>query len=87
MEGDRVDLFEPGQASHVLPFSEFEAIYPGGVLPCRPKEKQLADPDALGAASAKFGFRWFIPELLKHRRIFRDVLLASFAIQLMANDA
>ena len=31
-----------------------------------------------------FGFGWFIPELVKHKRIFRDVLLASLAIQLMA---
>jgi len=30
-----------------------------------------------------FGFRWFVPELLKHQRIWRDVLLASLAIQLV----
>lgn len=30
-----------------------------------------------------FGFRWFIPELLKHKTIWRDVLLASLAIQLV----
>ena len=85
MEGDRVALFEQGQASHtILPFREFEARYAGQVLLAAPKEKPLTDPDALSAAGAKFGFRWFISELLKHRRIFRDVLLASFAIQLMA---
>src|SRR5262245_4644473 len=33
--------------------------------------------------AAKFGFRWFYPELLKHRHIWRDVLVASLAIQLM----
>ncbi len=85
VEGDRVALFEQGQTSHtILPFSEFEARYAGQVLLAAPKEKPLADPDASSAAGAKFGFRWFIPELLKHRRIFRDVLVASFAIQLMA---
>lgn len=31
----------------------------------------------------RFGFRWFIPELLKHRHIWHDVLLASLAIQLV----
>jgi len=31
----------------------------------------------------KFGFRWFVPELLKHKKIWRDVVLASFAIQLV----
>ncbi|MDR0777355.1 MAG: peptidase domain-containing ABC transporter [Azonexus sp.] len=30
-----------------------------------------------------FGFRWFIPELLKHKPIWRDVLVASLAIQLV----
>ncbi len=67
-----------------MSFGEFEAPYGGQVLLATPKENPLNDPDALGAAGAKFGFRWFIPELLKHRRIFRDVLAASFAIQLMA---
>jgi len=30
-----------------------------------------------------FGFSWFIPELLRHKTIWRDVLLASLAIQLV----
>ena len=35
------------------------------------------------AETKSFGFRWFIPELLKHKTIWRDVLLASLAIQLV----
>ena len=31
----------------------------------------------------RFGFRWFVPELLKHKTIWRDVLLGSLAIQLV----
>ena len=31
-----------------------------------------------------FGWSWFVPELLRYRRIWRDVLLASLAIQLAA---
>ena len=30
-----------------------------------------------------FGFQWFVPELLKHKTIWRDVLIASLAIQLV----
>jgi len=30
-----------------------------------------------------FGFRWFVPELKKHRRIWSEVLLASLMIQLV----
>jgi subfamily B ATP-binding cassette protein HlyB/CyaB len=33
--------------------------------------------------ATQFGFRWFIPELLKHRAAWRDVLLASLLIQLI----
>ncbi len=34
-------------------------------------------------AQKPFGFSWFIPELLRHKTIWRDVLLASLAIQLV----
>jgi subfamily B ATP-binding cassette protein HlyB/CyaB len=30
-----------------------------------------------------FGFRWFLPELLKHKTIWREVLVASLSIQLV----
>ncbi len=85
IEEGRVAFFEQGASSHtILPLAEFESRYAGMVLQATPKTKPLADPDAQGAARAPFGFSWFIPELLKHRKVFRDVLLASFAIQLMA---
>ncbi|MEF8703550.1 MAG: peptidase domain-containing ABC transporter [Candidatus Accumulibacter sp. UW26] len=35
------------------------------------------------APASRFGFSWFIPELLKHKSIWRDVLIASLAIQLV----
>ena len=35
------------------------------------------------ANRSAFGFSWFIPELLRHRKLWRDVLLASLAIQLV----
>jgi subfamily B ATP-binding cassette protein HlyB/CyaB len=31
----------------------------------------------------QFGFKWFVPELLRHRSVWRDVLLASLALQLV----
>lgn len=30
-----------------------------------------------------FGFAWFVPELLRHKPLWRDILLASLAIQLV----
>lgn len=39
--------------------------------------------DGFPVEKKPFGFRWFIPELLKHKKIWRDVLLASLAMQLV----
>ena len=36
------------------------------------------------AAQRPFGFKWFIPELLKHKTVWREILLASLAIQIVA---
>ena len=33
--------------------------------------------------SQAFSFRWFVPELLRHKTVWRDVLLASLALQLV----
>jgi subfamily B ATP-binding cassette protein HlyB/CyaB len=44
------------------------------------REEEIA---GFATEKKEFGFRWFIPELLKHKRIWRDILLASLAIQLV----
>lgn len=38
----------------------------------------------LNDAFRKFDFRWFIPEIVKHRHLFRDVLVGSFFLQIFA---
>lgn len=38
---------------------------------------------SLDAAKRPFNFRWFVPELLKYRHLFGEVLLASFFIQIL----
>jgi subfamily B ATP-binding cassette protein HlyB/CyaB len=48
----------------------------------RVESEVISDPDL--TASPAFGFRWFLPELLKYSRVWRDVLLASLALQLLA---
>lgn len=42
-----------------------------------------AGPRDRAAPRQEFGFRWFWAELLKHKRIWRDVLAASLFIQLI----
>ncbi|MBS0419790.1 MAG: peptidase domain-containing ABC transporter [Proteobacteria bacterium] len=64
--------------------SDLEHRYLGEVLALAPQPVDAADPDSLQFQAGRFGLRWFVPELLKHRRIWRDVLLASLVLQLMA---
>lgn len=60
----------------------FEADHAGEVFLLQPGTPAVEDPDA--GPTQGFGFRWFVPELLKYRQVWRDVLLASFAMQLLA---
>lgn len=54
------------------------------VLLARPEDEAPSDPDAVAATGQGFGFRWFVPELLKHRRVWHEVLGASLVLQLLA---
>lgn len=49
-----------------------------------PKSEELRDEDGKKDVEEKeFGFRWFVPELLKHKSVWRDVLAASLILQLV----
>ena len=54
--------------------------YLGVVFLVAKEPSPVLDPDGVGRAT-RFGFRWFVPDLLKHRKVWRDVLLASLVIQ------
>ncbi len=53
------------------------------LLVTREADKKDAAIPGFETEKPAFGFRWFVPELLKHKAIWRDVLLASLAIQLV----
>lgn len=53
------------------------------LVACESKGREGTIP-GFEAETKPFGFRWFVPELLKHKTIWRDVLLASLAIQLVS---
>jgi len=63
---------------------EFVGQLAGKIMLLTPSAAELKGLDTAGEEHAKFGFHWFVPELLRHRAVWRDVLLASLAIQLMA---
>jgi subfamily B ATP-binding cassette protein HlyB/CyaB len=78
-------LFEAGSNTpKTMTHAEFAASYAGTVFQLALNAKTIKDPDGAQADQSKFGFSWFIPELLKHRRVWRDVLIASLIIQLLA---
>src|SRR6266705_2955180 len=83
--GDKGMLyFEAGSnAPHQLPLEQFETCFEPSVVLIAREAPQANDQD-LPLSKPAFGFKWFVPELLKHKRIWRDVLAASLAIQLVA---
>ncbi|HSA90587.1 MAG TPA: peptidase domain-containing ABC transporter [Burkholderiales bacterium] len=68
-------------APRTLARGEFAARFEQTVLLAAPAPAAPEDPDAAGRRA--FGLRWFVPELARHRGIWRDVLLASAAIQIV----
>ena len=80
----RVVLFRGGRsAPETLTQAEFAATVGGDAWLMAPESQPIADPDSAGTMR-HFGFAWFVPELLKHKRVWRDVLLASLSLQLIA---
>jgi subfamily B ATP-binding cassette protein HlyB/CyaB len=81
IEEGRILWFAAGSTTPQLESTEefLEKIEPA-VLTAWPE--QLAEEE--GDQPKSFGFKWFVPEIMKHKRLWRDVLLASLAIQLFA---
>jgi ATP-binding cassette, subfamily B, bacterial HlyB/CyaB len=51
----------------------------------KPMAPAIQDPDTQATQTAKtFGFRWFWPELLRYKKVWRDVLLGSAVLQIIA---
>lgn len=65
-----------GQAPEILGSDELRALCSGRIL-------LLTSRERLTGASRPFDVSWFIPALVKYRKPLRDVLVASFFLQLM----
>lgn len=86
-DASNILVLEPGDvAPNTFPLSAFASRYLGNVARIVPKADPGADPDseAQARSSRRFGFSWFVPELLKHKKLWHEVLLASLVIQLIA---
>jgi len=60
-----------------LPKAIFEPAWSGTLI-------LLTRRALLSDQQTRFGFRWFVPALIKYRKLFGEVLLASFFLQLFA---
>lgn len=91
-DGERaLCLLENTATPQTLPLHRLEEGMTGQVIFFAPQHEQVSEQDEASKtrhntqpSTGTFGFRWFIPELLKHKKIWREILAASFAIQLVA---
>ncbi len=78
LEGDRVLIQDPLESRPLaLPRAIFQQAWSGKLI-------LLTRRATLFGADIKFGFKWFIPAIVKYRRLFAEVLIASFFLQLFA---
>jgi ATP-binding cassette, subfamily B, bacterial HlyB/CyaB len=85
---DKLVLFRAGNnLPQTLLLAELDPQLTGQAWLFAPEVEATNDEDAKQSAagvSQHFGFKWFVPELVRHRKVWRDVLLASLALQIVA---
>ncbi|MBK9445509.1 MAG: peptidase domain-containing ABC transporter [Betaproteobacteria bacterium] len=89
-DGQKLLYFRAGsQTPEILPVAEApQWLEPELILVAKEASTEPAagEPEEIAGFTAEkkeFGFQWFIPELLKHKSIWRDILIASLAINLV----
>lgn len=81
---DSIQFFEAGTNTPIeLSLQAFSGRYLGVVYLVAKQRAPVTDPEATEKQD-QFGYGWFLPDLLKHKKVWRDVLLASLVIQLLA---
>ncbi len=85
VDGERLLHFRAqSNAAETIAVAEFDQRFEPVVLLVAHEAKRTSpDDDLWSREPKKFGFRWFLPELLKHKTIWRDVLIASLVLQLV----
>jgi ATP-binding cassette subfamily B protein len=61
----------------LVPQAEFVRRWTGTLLLCRNARRSAEDPNA-------FGLGWFVPEIMRHRAVLRDVAVAAIMSSLIA---
>ncbi|MBG7007788.1 type I secretion system permease/ATPase [Pseudomonas aeruginosa] len=78
LDGDKALIHDPRtQRPEVLDSTALAERWTGELILARSES-------SLASELARFDFTWFIPAIVKYRRLLGEVLLASFALQLFA---
>ncbi|MGB0663229.1 MAG: type I secretion system permease/ATPase [Pontibacterium sp.] len=78
VKDDKVLVQDPLEGRPLtLPKEQFLEIWNGSLILVA-KRAKLID------VGGRFGFSWFVPAIVKHKKLFLEVLVASFFIQLFA---
>jgi len=72
---EKVLIQRPGNPPETLTHEELDALWTGNVL-------MTTTRAALAGEERKFNITWFIPAVVKYRRMFGEVLIASFFLQI-----
>ncbi len=71
---EKVLIQRPGSPPETLTHDELDALWTGNVL-------MTTTRAALAGEERRFNITWFIPAVVKYRRMFGEVLIASFFLQ------
>lgn len=75
---DKVLILDPAQGRpQAISCEELSKLWTGEII-------LLASRASIAGAMRRFDLTWFIPSLVKYRRLFGEVLVASFFLQLIA---
>lgn len=72
----RILIQRPGQAPTVLQLADFLSLWSGTLI-------FFTSKASFAGETAKFDFTWFIPAVVKYRKLLGEVLLISFVLQLI----
>jgi subfamily B ATP-binding cassette protein HlyB/CyaB len=74
--GPRILIQRPGESPQVLSLADFLLAWSGQLIFFTSKANYAGE-------IAKFDFSWFIPAIIKYRKLFGEVLLISFILQII----
>lgn len=78
VDDERALLFDPTEQRPItMPIAEFEGSFAGQLIVMTTRER-------IAGVARAFDVTWFIPAIVKYRHLLRDVLVASFFLQILA---